>query len=493
MPSGNAQGIPHAPAPSTERPTRVEIAVVTVALTLYLVLHSFFTVPAFGESDAARLAVDAARFHFSGHVRLDPTDYRVLASPLYIHWLKLALGVGVPVAHLPVLMTRISLISSAVTLLATYFLFRQFIGQKGTAVAAGLLVSAPAFWLAGAYGTPDGPGLSVFLLALLAFSRALDEGGTPRFWKLAGLATSLVFVSLAFKIDLVLGGLAFPGLVFARRRLTRRNAAAAIGVVVLGLAVQLLYVKCIVTPLPSITQFLAEFSQRFPFELGALTDKMGVSVITHAPGPYLFVVGLFALLALVFSRRHFRLGVLAAAWLLPIVLFWGLLPGNSARHVLPALPPLMLAVGSLVARLTGSGVRAIVLALSIAGTNYFSDRAGEPRALPTAVPRTNLLELSEVLAEESADVEKWARGFAKIDAPQKALVGRSSLPFAVFETMADAARHGGRPRYDGNDLTIVFADGHTGIVKIVTLVGSAQGNAVTKRLREEGYTVLRRD
>jgi hypothetical protein len=492
---------PDVPSESAEPATRVEMAVLALAVAAYLVVHSFFTVPLFGEPDGARMTIDAASFHFSGKVGLDATDYRMRTSPLYIHALKLAMDHGVSLGGIPVLMTRVSLVSSAVTLLAIYVLFRRIIGRSGAAVATGLLGVTPGFWLAGSYGMAHGPSLSAWILGLLAFSRALDAEGTPRFWKLSGLATVLVFMAVALKADIVVNGLAFPGLAFVRRKLTLRNAIVASAVVVGGLAIQMLYVKGIVTAPPpaaslpaqeSAAKFTESLTKRFPFELRGLTDKIGFGAITHAPGPFLFSLGLIALLSRLTSRRHVRIGLLAMAWGLPIVIFWGLIIGNSARHNLSALPPLVLVVASLVVELTEPGVRAALFALALAAVNYFSETVGEPNGFGTVVPKTNLLELSRDLVTRSADLEKWARGFGKLREPKKALVARSSLPFAVYETMLDAAGRA-RPIYDGKDLHIVFPDGHAQVIKTVYILSPRQATAAVQELRGEGYTVWRHD
>jgi hypothetical protein len=479
--------------------SRVEMGVLALCVTLYLVVHSFYTVPLFGEPDGARLTIDAASFHFSGRAELEATEYRMRTSPLYIHALKFAMDRGVSLGRVPVLMTRVSLVSSAITLLATYLVFRRLIGRSSAAVAAGLLGVAPGFWLAGTYGMAHGPALCAWFLGLLAFSRALDEEANSRFWKLSALATGLVFVALALKADLVLNGFAFPGLAFIRRRLTLRHAVVASAVVVLGLVVQTLYVKGIVSPPAakptdqSAAKFAESFTSRFPFELKGLTDKIGFGAITHAPGPFLGSLGLTALFAHLASRRNWRVGLVALLWGFPIVLFWGLIIGNSARHNLSALPPLMLVTGSLIVQLTAPGARAVLLALVLAGINYVSETVGEPHGFGTVVPRTNLLELTSELITRADDLERWARGFGKLQDPKKAIVARSSMPFAVYETMLDATEHGGRPVYDGKDVHVTFPGGRAQVVKTVYILSPRQASATVQSLRGEGYTVWRHD
>lgn len=478
--------------------TRREAVILVLALAAYVAVHTAYLVPGFGEQDGARLAVDAAEWHESGKIGLDTTDYRMRTSPLYIHGLKRALDFGLPIGALPRFMDWVSLAFSAMGLLAAYLLFRQLGGRTTAALACGLLTLAPAFWLSGIYGMAHGPALDVWLCALLCFSTSMnDETSERRFRVLAIVSGLLAFVALGLKADLVLNGLAFPGLAFVRRRLTWKRGAVGCAIVVIGLGLQILYSKSVVTAgltrPHSPGQTVAErLESHIPFTWDALSDRVGFGAITHAPGPFLFAVALFALFAHLASRERFRLGLFAAAWGLPIVMFWGLMIGNSARHNISALPPLVLLVASLVVHAAGAPARAAALTAAVAFINYFSDTEGHPSGFGTVMPKSNLIQLSVDVAAGTTAIEAWARGFGRLSVPQRAMVARSSLPFAVFETIVEGDRLG-RFKYDGTDITIYPRTGGVASVKTTYVLNASQASAAARKYREDGYTVWRRD
>jgi hypothetical protein len=472
----------------------IELAVLALSTALLAWFHGSQVEHIFGESDGVRMATDAAGWHFNGHVHLETTDYRMRTSPLYIHALKAAMDHGLRIRSLPKFMSWISLGSSLIGLLSSYFLVRSLIGKTGAAIATALLLLMPAYWLSGSYGMSHGPGLTALLLALWVFSVALNgERRTRSFALLCGLSAFLVFVGLSLKADLVLNGLAFPALAFARGRLSVRTFAAACAIVVAGLALQMVYIRVVVTPVPnpqSAVQFAGAFTERFPFEWRAM--QVGLSCITHAPGPVLFVAGILAAAHQLLSRSGFRIAVLSVAWGLPIVLFWGFIIGNSSRHNLSALPPLALVIATFIVGSTESAVRAAALAFILATANYFSDPEGETGGFGTLVPRTNVLDLTPTVAARSKETQAWARGFARLKGDKVAIVARSSLPFAVFEALR-AHEDAAKLSYDGRDIKASYANGREVVVRTAYAVTPTQGSASFREFRDAGFTVWRRD
>jgi hypothetical protein len=472
----------------------VELGVLALSAALFVWVHASQIEHVFGESDGVRMATDAAGWHFNGRVHLETTDYRMRTSPLYIHALKSAMDHGLRMRALPKFMTWISLVSSLVGLLSTYFLVRSLIGKRGAAIATVLLLLMPAYWLSGSYGMSHGPGLTAMLLALCVFSVALTgERSSRSLALLSGLSALLVFVALSLKADLILNGLAFPGLAFARGKLSIKTFVAGCASVVVGLGLQMAYIRLVVTPVPnpqSAIQFAGAFTERFPFEWRAL--RVGLGCITHAPGPVLFVVGVLAAAHQLLSRKGFRVAVLSLVWGLPIVLFWGFIIGNSSRHNLSALPPLALVIATFIVSSTESAVRAAALAFMVATANYFSDCEGETGGFGTLVPRTDVLDLTPNVASRSGDTQAWARGFARLKGDKVAIVARWSLPFAVFEALR-AHEDAQKLSYDGKDIAATYANGRQVTVKTAYAVTPVVGNAVFREFRDAGYAVWRRD
>jgi hypothetical protein len=469
------------------------IALIGVA-ALLVAVHALQFAPVFGEADSARMAGDAAGWHFTGKVHLETTDYRMRTSPMYVHWLKTALDHGLRMKHVPRFMAWTSLVSSVIGLIAAYFLFRALVGRTGAAIASVLLSLAPVYWLSAGYGMSHGPGLTALLVALWVFSIALDEGRSPKsfFW-ISGVAMLFMFVALALKADLVLNGLAFPGLVYARRRLTWHTFLVSCAVVAGALLLQMAYGRALVTPLPSTqstAQFATAFNERFPFELGHF--GAGLSCITHAPGQALFVVGLVATAHQLLSKAGFRLAVFALAWGLPIVFFWGFMTGNSARHNLSAIPALVLLTGAFIVAVTEAPWRAAAFAAAVVVGNYFSDRVGETGGFGTLVPRSDVLELIPAVTAKSEEMQVWARGFGRLPGPRKAVVARYSLPFALYEVLK-LCEGEKDVTFDGKNVVVTAPDGSKREIRSEYATSPAVGNAALRAFRDQGFTVWRRD
>jgi hypothetical protein len=474
--------------------TRVEGVTWVLLAIAYVVVHASQIGSVFGEADGARMATDAAGWHYSGKVHLESTEYRMRTSPLYLQLLKLAMDCGLHLRGLPRVMAWMSLLASVVALTGAYFLFRQFIGKVGAAIAVGFMILAPAFWLAASYGMSHGPGLAMFIVALSTFSVALTGERTPRsFFGICALATLFVFMAIAFKADLVLNGLAFPGLVLAKRRLEWRTFVTSCAIVVIGLGLQMLYVKALVTPLPaaqSTTEFAQTFNQKFPFALANFSA--GAACITHAFGPVTLLFGVAALVSALTSREGYRLAIFAVGWGLPIVLFWGFMLGNSARHNLSAVAPLSLLLARLALNASETPARAAVFAAFIAGFDYTWDQKGEGTGFGTVVPRTDVFAIMPGVIEGSESTHKWARGFSRLRADKKALVARWSTPFAVYEVLR-LDENAKSVAYDGHEISVNRADGATVKTKMVYAVNPMQGMTAMRELRDGGYTVWRRD
>jgi hypothetical protein len=479
--------------------TRTEAICLGLLSSIYVWVHARCMVPRFGEADASRNALDALGWFLRREVSLDNSGYRLRTSPLYIHALKGAMSLGVPIRRIPDVMNWASLISSAVGLLAAYLLYRRIAGRTTAALACGLLAFTPAYFLSGNYGMAQVPAVATLLLGLLVFANALDEGRSRRsFAILAFISTFLMFTTLALKADLVLTGLSFPGLAWLLRKRFMPFIATGASIVVAALAAELLYVKAITSPppaniRPSIVEFAENWHSRFPFDLHALQDRHVVGAITHSSGPFLFCVAVVSLLAHLFSRENFRVGVWAAAAGVPTMLFWGLIFGNSARHNLVSLPPLMLLVASSLRRLVETPVRMAALGAVLLFFNYNSDREGDPAGFGLIVPKTNLGELAEDQIKMSAGLWAWGKKFAALDAPKKALIAQFSLSSASFEVGAEGQALGQvEYSYDGDFLIQRRVGGHQ-IVHPVYGRDRADANDQAQSLREQGYVVWLKD
>jgi hypothetical protein len=477
--------------------TRAEKGAVGLAAAAYVGVHAIVSVPVFGEDDAANLVMDAIGWHLTGGIRLDTADYRMRTSPLYIHGLKGAMDWGLPVHALPRAMTLASIACSAVALVALYALFRELAGRRAAVLACALLSVTPAMWLGATYGMAHVPGLAFWLVGLLSFSRALDRVGAPRwFWGHVALSWLCAFIALSLKADVIMTGLAFPGLAIAKRRLTWGSAIGSCAIVLAGLAAQMLYVRSVsIAPEHFLTEgndsvvgYAARWHRRFPFEPLALTDPKNTQAVTHSTGPFLFAVSLLAFVRHLVGRRTVGLALWCAAWGGPLILFWGLIPGNSARHSLAALPALMLLVAVLLEQTTETAARAALLAFAIVGLNYFSDVVGDRPGLGTMIPKTNVITLSRDLAARSLNNGNTAHAFATLPMDKKASVDRHFLAWVLFEQVA-VAESQGRLTLDGRELRVERKTGGAQTIRFVYADSPQSAQKAARPLRNQGFFV----
>jgi hypothetical protein len=431
----------------------VEQVVLAIGVPMYIAVHREYAVTFFGEDDAANFVSDAIFWRFSGSPTPDLVDYRLRTSPLYVHALERAMRFGVPVGALPWAMTLSSIIASTAVLVIVYFLFRSLVGRGASAMATALLTLTPGMWLGATYGMAHIPGLAFMMASLLLVAFVLDDDPrTPVFWGRFIGALACAFVGLSFKADFILMGFAFPGLAFVKRRGWLRTLVLAPAPPLIGLGMQIGYARMLVNwakfrspwghALDSTISYAAYWHDRFPFSLDAVLLHRTTDATLGCAGPFLTAVALFALACLFFMREHTRYAVWLSWWALPPMLFWAFIDGNSARHNIAAMPPLMLAVSILLMQIAETPLRAVALAASVATLNYVSDMNGGVPGLGTMEPRTNLLGLSEYVTERSNFIWRYASPFAGIQSPKKVAIERHWLAWTTFAEIANAERRG---------------------------------------------------
>ena len=132
-------------------------------------------------------------------------------------------------------------------------------------------------------------------------------------------------------------------------------------------------------------------------------------------------------------RRWLTFG--AAAWGLAPLLFWGLKPGNSARHNLPAFPPLVfLAVLDAVPARALPHRRAWILIVMLLLLGQM-DLTGNN----SVTPRVDVLLATEQVENATSSLHARAREFMNSPNPKKAIIETEYLQsYSEFEAWAAA-------------------------------------------------------
>ena len=458
-------------------------------------LHWHFRMSGFGEQDAGRLASDAINWHFEGSIDITKVDYRLHTSPLYIHSMKLALDHGMRVASLPLFMNGLSVFASSACMVGLYLLFRQ-LSTPAIAAAATIVYSlTPCFWLGSVYGMPTLPALTLLVFAALAFGKAADQ---PRLRSLrfaAFLALSMMLAALAFSIkaDMALSSGALLLALIARGRLRPALLACIVLIVGFGTLFTVFYAHRVALPVveaaPKNTHevggFLENWSSRFPFKWSLLIDPKNNAPITHAAGTLLFAVCMLALLqGALGSKRRRWLTFGAAAWGLGPMLFWGLKPGNSARHNLPAFPPLVfLAVLMLFQLVRYRATRAWILIVMLLLLGQM-DLTGNN----SVTPRVDVLLAGEQVEKATGSLHARAREFMNSPNPKKAIIETEYLQsYSEFEAWAAAKTPRLREKRNSQK---TIGDGPERETRVLRTGSAKVARAQAQSLRSQGFDVF---
>lgn len=382
-----------------------------------------------GEADAARLANDAILWRATGTFPVK--SYLPWTSPAYLLALRGLLEAGLPPASLPFAMNLAAPFFGASAVLLGAMLLRRLLpwpawGWAGTAFAL-----MPGIFDESLYGMPHMPALVLILVSLLcADVWALKPGGSPRL--LAGCALALAG-AMAFKADVALAALAFPGLLLHRDE-RRTRAWAAMGAATLLGAALALGAPRLLAPRPETGLTFAgkALSGDWRPSLAKLRQPHNRDIPRAFGIGVSLAAGVGALVA--FRRRgDRRLAVFLAAWALPSILFWSSAHNNSARHVFVAFVPgcafAGLAIGALPRRWRAATAFAALLVNTFALPPQGSSTAPSGRLFAYRAHRAEAIGRVHAATRESADTS---------GGDLRVVLGTWSLPYAMFETLAAA-------------------------------------------------------
>jgi len=458
-------------------------------------LHWHFRMSGFGEQDAGRLASDAINWHFERSIDMTKVDYRLHTSPLYIHSLKLALDHGLRVRSLPLVMNGLSVLSSSACLVGLYLLFRQLSTPAIAAAATVVYSLTPCFWLGSVYGMPTLPALTLLIFSALAFGKAADQERlrSLRFAGFLALSAGLAALAFSTKADMALSSGALLLALIARGRLRPALLACIVLIVGLGTLFTMGYARHVALPVVELAPknthavggFLESWNGRFPFKWSLLIDPKNNAPITHAAGSLLFAVCVLALLqGLLGSKRRRWVTFGAAAWGLAPMLFWGLKPGNSARHNLPAFPPLVfLAVLMLFRLVDYRAGRAWLLLVMLFALGQM-DMTGNN----SVNPRVDVLLATEQVEHATGSLHARAREFMNSPNPKKAIIESEYLQsYSEFEAWAAAKTPTLRDKRNSQK---TIGDGPERETRLLRVGSVKVARARAESLRSEGFDVF---
>jgi hypothetical protein len=155
-------------------------------------------------------------------------------------------------------------------------------------------------------------------------------------------------------------------------------------------------------------------------------------ILANAVGRVLMPASVVAIVLAAIDKRQRRYLLPAALWALPPILFWGLKLGNSARHMMAAIPVLLFVVAVvLVSRIRATVLRVAIVVLLVT-LNYV---LGPPKG-DSISPTSQLHALNSHIQEYVGNLHKGGKAFAVFPVPSKMYVGSPGAPYALHEVMA---------------------------------------------------------
>ena len=416
---------------ASEHRSRKEFYILLGCVGLSLLLHGLSVVQGFGEPDAARFAVLAEEWHQTG--KIHSYSYHIRTSPLYVHSIKVLLDLGLPLRIMPALLNWLNVIVGSLMLIPLYLLWRNLTRPAVSFLGCLLFSLTPAFWLANIYGMAHLPSFALFIVSLLLLS-VWVEGKEHSKNVILLTAVLMAVLSICLKADLILCFGAYLGLVLHLRAPSKRNILIALAIPLVSLLGVVLYAKLVPVNSPMLSSSASDWAKTFPFSLDSLKDPINRMIPVRSTGIFLFAASLAGMVYCLIRRRHRLLLVFALCWALPLLLFWSLKMGNSARHMMAAFCPLMFLAAVMSGEvLKNTWARRAVVLVILAG-NYFSSSDGG-----TDSPTAELHRLKKIVNEFTQIRHPIARAFIEVDGVEyKVYAGSTTIPYVEFEALVYA-------------------------------------------------------
>lgn len=431
-----------------DRFTQYRVWLIFIGLIiLNLAIHfPFLLINSFGEQDAARLANNSliASSRKNGPIYFN--NEPVYSAPLYSEVLRISAKLGIiNPANIIGWMAIVSFLASAVVTGMLYIFVLKLNGSVWVALGACLMLQLnPAFWNNSIYGFPSIIAIAFMLISLVMFQTALNMGEVPN--KIALLLGVFVFFILAVttKIDTLLIGAIFC-LPIWLSNLNKRKKIIYTGIV-FGVILGSLYLYTQFTKDLLINQqvstYFDQWNSKFPIDLGYLFSNENIRIIVTATGLLCLPIALVSFFLLIRDQKYIPIIFWLVLSSIPIVLFWGLRVGNSARHNL--YPIIFLVV--LLALPLGTHYRKIwgVVLIVMCLINYFVLAPSSS----TIKPSGQLVTSSKLIAERISGIKNEARSIAGLAEEKIAIVGNGpSQPYFQFELFR---------RYGLNNINVGF-------------------------------------
>ncbi|MFV1966829.1 MAG: ArnT family glycosyltransferase [Pirellulaceae bacterium] len=457
---------------------RSDLATAFLLAGAALAVNLCFQTEGCGETDQAQLILVAAAGRDTGEWTLGD-HYSMRTSPLVLTFLRNRLNAGCSVHALARRMNTANGIAGAATIGLLFLLWCR-VADKRTAIATTLLFFfVPGFWISCQYGMPHVISFCLFVASLYCFSLTKD---VYLRWHIAMYSLATVWMALACmcKADIILCGGAFGGMLVLQGETRCRRWLMALMIPAIGILLTLVYSRAVTPNAAPVDAFASHWHARYPFALWTLVEWKQISVNIYVFGKVIFLAVAGSVVVAAREKNRRRALWMALLWSAPQIVFWGLIYGNSARHIMAATAPFVFLVANvLYSRTWLSSRQANLAVVLIIVLNFFS--AGPHPGLRR--PSTRLFGSARALQRQIDSRRLRGREFVALARPRKLLLREDNSAYGVLEVLAHARAY----HWQNGTLIVTYGDGRTEQIRRVRPRDLSQKDL--QALMDEGWTV----
>jgi len=403
-------------------------------LTLNLSIHiPFLITDYFGEQDAARIANFSIRAAYSGSFR----GSSIRSTPLYLDVLRYALKTElIGLTDIPFWMAVASLIASAIITGALFVFVKRLTASCLTALGASLILQvSPIFWLSSLYGFATIVALAFLMISLVLFQSALINR-YQRYKYLLFLGACLFYLlAVTTKVDAVVASAIFCLPVW-RSVYSFKVKLIWMGGLVLIASFAFSLFNIYGDILSSQTNPVSNwqpFFTRFFIAFENLLKRGHLIIIIKAVG-ILSIPTAFVSLLLMGWRREWLSTIF---WLtmaaLPLVLFWSMIQGNSARHNL--IPSAFLCIFLALPLATSMRRYWAHILIIMCVVNYLYVQPSSS----TVAPSGRLITSSRLLKKKVKNLHAIGKQVAQLSHERVSVIGKGWMhPYFLYELLLDS-------------------------------------------------------
>lgn len=266
-----------------------------------------------------------------------------------------------------------------------------------------------------------------FLISLLLFVNGLGKKGI-KLYVFLFLSTIFGCLAVNFKADIILCFGAFLGIVLYTKSYSFRCVVLSFFIPSMALISVLVLSRII---FPSLDARLANpkgWNQTFPFTLEAITNEANFSVIPKSAGKWMFLAIAIAGLICLFKKEYRQQLLLVIFGAVPTFLFWGLIMGNSARHMMVAYFFLVFMLTFVLFEITKKYKYWPIYFVGLIVINYFSCEASGNIYRPSS----RLFAMTKLIEENATSPERCSREFYDLPYSKKLYLGQWESPYIMW-------------------------------------------------------------